>query len=123
MNRVARTLATGTVLTIGLVGLPSGVASAAVLAVESARCGSALVTAKLERDGRQREFDVEVYAGPRERWTVTVREPGGAVLQRISRTTNREGEFDAWRYLPTKPDAVDVSVQGPGGRCTIDLRA
>lgn len=123
MIRRSGTLAATVLLAAGFVAVPSVQASAAVLAIESARCGSAVVTAKLERDGRQREFDVEVYAGPRERWTVTVREPGGAVLQRISRTTNREGEFDAWRYLPTRPDAVDVVAQGPGGRCTIELRA
>lgn len=123
MIHVMRTGFAAAIVAAGLSSMPSASASGAVLAIESARCGDALVTAKLERDGRQREFDVEVYAGPRERWTVTVREPGGAVLQRIARTTDREGEFDAWRYLPTRPDAVDVVAQGPGGRCTIELRA
>lgn len=118
-----RTIAVAAALSVGLVALPSAPASAAVLARDSTRCGEALVTAKLEQDGREREIDVEVYAGPRERWTITVREPAGTVLQRIVRTTNREGEFDTWRSLPTRPDAVDVIAQSRGTTCSLQLRA
>lgn len=116
-----------TVLTAGLATglglLASAPVQAAVLDVESVRCGTALVTAKLEADGRQREADVEVYSGPRERWTVTLASSSGEVLTRIVRTTNREGEFDAWRSLPSRPDVVNVVAEGPGGRCTIRLQA
>lgn len=118
-----RTSALTAGLAAGLGLLGSAPAQATVLAVDSVRCGSALVTAKLEADGRQYEVDVEVYSGPRERWTITTRTPSGAVLNRIVRTTNREGEFDAWRYLRSRPSVIDVLAQGPAGRCTIRLEA
>lgn len=123
MFPITRTTVLTAILAAGLGLLAAAPARADVLAVDSTRCGSALVTAKLETDGRQYEVDVEVYSGPRERWTVTTRTPSGVVLNRIGRTTNREGEFDAWRYLQGRPDVVDVVAQGPAGRCTIRLQA
>lgn len=118
-----RTTALTAGLAAGLGLLASAPAQAAVLDVETVRCGTALVTAKLEADGRRYEVDVEVYSGPRERWTITTRTASGAVLNRFARTTNREGEFDAWRYLPSRPGMIDVVAQGPAGRCTIPLQA
>lgn len=98
-------------------------AQAAVTDLDQARCGNALVTAKVERTPREFEVDVEVYAGPRERWVVTVKNGQGRTLERITRTTNREGEFDAWRYLPLAIDQVRVVARGPAGQlCTLDLR-
>ncbi len=120
---VVRTTILSAAVATGLGLLASAPAQAAVLDVESVRCGTALVTAKLEADGRQREADVEVSSGPRERWTVTLSSSSGEVLKRIVRTTNREGEFDAWRTLPSRPDVVNVVAEGPSGRCTIRLQA
>lgn len=121
--RAASAAALAAVTTAAIAVAAAAPASAAVLASESSRCGSALVTATLERAGQQHEIDVEVYAGPRERWTLTVRDLQGRELERIVRTTNREGEFDAWRYLASRPHAVDVMAQGPGIRCSLELRA
>ncbi len=123
MFPITRTTVLTAMLAAGLGLLASAPAQADVLAVDRTRCGSALVTAKLEASGRQYEVDVEVYSGPRERWTITTRTPSGAVLNRIVRTTNREGEFDAWRYLQGRPNVVDVVAQGPAGRCIIRLQA
>lgn len=78
-------------------------------------CGTASVGAELERDGRQREVDVEVESAPGERWTFVVRDAGGQVLARLAGTTNRDGDWDTWRYLPTRPDTVRVTAQGPTG--------
>lgn len=112
------------VCAVPLTFLPAAPASAAVIDIETRECGVGVVTAKVERDGAQREIDVEVYASPRQRWSVIVSDARGAELVRMARTTNREGEFDAWRYLPTRPDGVSVAVRGPSGsRCTIELRS
>ena len=112
------------VCAVPLALLPVAPASAAVIDIQTRECGVGVVTAKLERDGGQREIDVEVYASPRQRWSFIVRDTQGSELVRMARTTNREGEFDTWRYLPTRPDAVSVAVRGPSGsRCTIELRS
>ena len=50
------------------------------------------------------------------------RDAGGAVLTRLSGTTGRDGEWDTWRYLPTRPDSVRVTARGPEGQsCTMRL--
>lgn len=91
-------------------------ASAATVDRAQRMCGAAIVSAELERDGRQREVDVEVESAPGERWTFVVRDGGGNVLARLAGTTNRDGDWDAWRYLPTRPDAVRVTARGPEGQ-------
>lgn len=97
-------------------------ASAATVDREQRMCGAALVSAELERDGRQREVDVEVESAPGERWTFVVRDRGGAVLARLAGTTNRDGDWDTWRYLPTRPDAVRITATGPAGTaCSLRL--
>lgn len=118
----------------GVVGAVSGAAallmvtvapaaSARVLDTVQQQCGSALVTAKVEQDGRDREFDIEVYSSARgEKWRIAVRDGAGNVLHRINRTTNRDGEFSVWRYVPATVDQFAVRVNGPAGQsCSLGL--
>lgn len=116
-------LIAATALALVVVPLPvAAPAFAATIDREQRMCGSAFVSAELERDGRQREIDVEVESGSGERWTFVVRDTGGTVLTRLSGTTGRDGEWDTWRYLPTRPDAVRVTARGPEGQsCTMRL--
>ena len=103
-------------LALAVVTLPAAApANAATTDRAQRTCGAALVTAELERDGREREVDVEVEAGPGERWTFVVRDARGTVLTRLSGSTGRDGEWDTWRYLPTRPDTVRVTARGPEG--------
>jgi len=108
----------------GLVGAGTA-AQATVLDREQQRCGNALVTAKLERDSREHEIDVEVYSDRRgERWRIIVQDADGEVLHRINRKTNREGEFDTWRSIPRSEERVKLRIQGPDKqRCVLTLRA
>src|SRR6056297_2321469 len=123
-RRVAATLTAAGLVGAGLVGA-AGPAQATVLDREQKRCGSALVTAKLERDSREHEVDVEVYSQRRgERWRIVVRDADGEVLHRIKRKTNREGEFDVWRTVPRSDDRLKLRVKGPNKqRCTLTPRA
>jgi hypothetical protein len=108
----------------GLVGVATAV-QASVLDREQKRCGSALVTAKLERDSREHEVDIEVYSDRGgERWRMVIKDADGDVLRTINRKTNREGEFDVWRSIPGTINDVSVDVRGPNGqRCTLQLQA
>ena len=108
----------------GLVGMGTA-AYATELDREQKRCGSALVTAKLERDSREHEIDVEIYSDRRsERWRIVIADADGGVLHRLTRKTNREGEFDVWRSISGSIDGVSVKVRGPNGqRCTLQLQA
>lgn len=81
-----------------------------------------LLTLELSREGRQLEADIEIYAGPRERWTVKISQ-NGRVAYTVTKTTNREGEFDFWRYLPARNSAVDVrATSATGETCSARLR-
>lgn len=108
----------------GLVGIATA-AQASVLDREQKMCGSAMVTAKLERDSREHEVDVEVYSQRGgERWRIVIKDADGDVLRTVSRKTNREGEFDVWRSIPGTINDVSVDVRGPSGqRCTLELQA
>jgi len=108
----------------GLVGVATA-AQASVLDREQKRCGSALVTAKLERDSREHEVDIEVYSDRGgERWRMIIKDADGDVLRTVNRMTNREGEFDVWRSIPGTIKDVVVDVRGPNGqRCTLQLQA
>jgi hypothetical protein len=78
---------------------------------------------ELTREGRQLEADIEIYAGPRERWTVKISQ-NGRVAHTVTKTTNREGEFDFWRYLPSRSGTVDVrATSATGETCSARLRA
>ena len=108
----------------GLVGVAAA-AHASVLDREQKRCGSALVTAKLERDSREHEVDVEVYSQRGgERWRIVIKDADGDVLNSVNRKTNREGEFWMWRSIPGSVDVVNLEIRGPGAqKCTIQLQA
>lgn len=108
----------------GLVGTATA-AQASVLDRERKMCGGAIVTAKLERDSRAYEVDIEVYSDRRgERWTMVIKDADGDVLRTVKRKTNREGEFDVWRSIPGSVNDVTVDVRGPNGqRCTLQLKA
>lgn len=102
-----------------------GSAQASVVDREQMRCGSALVTAKLERDSREHEVDIEVFSDRGgERWRMVIKDADRYVLRTINRKTNREGEFDVWRSIPGTIKDVVVDVRGPNGqRCTLQLQA
>ena len=108
----------------GLVGI-AGSAQASVLDRQQKDCGGALVTAKLERDSREHEVDVEVYSQRGgERWRIVIKDADGDVLRTVNRKTNREGEFDVWRSIPGTINDVSVDVRGPNGQnCTLQLQA
>lgn len=107
----------------GLVGVATA-AQASVLDREQKRCGSAMVTAKLERDSREHEVDVEVYSQRGgERWRIVIKDADGDILRTVNRKTNREGEFDVWRSIPGTINDVSVDLRGPNGqRCTLELQ-
>lgn len=76
----------------------------------------------LEREGRKLEADVDIYANPRERWTVTFSQ-NGRHMARISRAANREGELNVSRYLPLRSGVVQVSARSASGeRCMASVR-
>jgi hypothetical protein len=80
------------------------------------------ITLELTREGRQLEADIEIYAGSRERWTVTISQKG-RVVNTTMKTTNREGEFDFWRYMPSRSGAVEVrATSSTGETCRARLR-
>ena len=68
----------------------------------------------LEREGRQFEVDVEIYAAPRERWTITIGTPG-RTAHTLRRTTNREGELNAWRYMSLRNKSIEVKARSAAG--------
>lgn len=123
-RRIISVVAATGIAGAGLVGMATA-AQASVLDREQKRCGSALVTATLERDSREHEVDVEVYsqrAG--ERWRIVIKDADGEVLRTVNRKTNREGEFDVWRSIPGSINDVSVDVRGPNGQlCTLQLQA
>ena len=76
----------------------------------------------LEREGRKFEVDVEIYAAPRERWTVTIGKPG-RVKHTFTRTTNREGELNGWRYMPRSSGTIEVRARTADGEtCRAQVR-
>ena len=76
----------------------------------------------LERESRKYEVDVEIYASPRERWTITIGTPG-RVTHTLTRTTNREGELDAWRYMPASTKTIEVRATSASGEtCRTTVR-
>ena len=76
----------------------------------------------LEREWRKFEVDVEIYAKPRERWTVTFGTPG-RVTHTVTRSANREGELNAWRYLPTRIKTIEVrATSATGETCRATVR-
>jgi hypothetical protein len=117
-----------TIALVTTVGLASvlGVSLAAPASANAgvrAECSSgSVLTLQLTREGRQLESDIEIYAGPRERWTVKISQ-NGRVAHTVTKTTNRDGEFDFWRYLPSRSSAVDVrATSATGETCSARLR-
>ena len=108
---------------VGALGLSLAAPATARQMTTSDCSRGGLLTLELTREGRQLEADIEVYAGPRERWTVTVSQ-NGRVAHTVQKTTNREGEFDFWRYLPGRSGTVDVrATSSTGETCIARLRA
>jgi hypothetical protein len=108
---------------IGVLGLSLAAPASARQGVVVECSAGGLLTFELEREGRQWEADIEINAGPRERWTVTISQ-NGRVAHTVTRTTNREGEFDFWRYLPGRSGTVDVrATSSTGETCSARLRA
>lgn len=108
---------------VGMLGLSLAAPASARQGVVAECSRGGLLTLELEREGRQLEADIEINAGPRERWTVTISQ-NGRVAHTVTKTTNREGEFDFWRYLPGRSGTVDVRATSSGGEtCSARLRA
>lgn len=127
MKNGRKLIAVATAASIGGFGLvgTATTAQASTLDREQKMCGSAMVTAKLERDSREHEVDVEVYSqSGGERWRIVIKDGDGQVLRTVTRKTNREGEFDVWRSIPGTINNVSVDVRGPSGQaCTLQLQA
>ena len=125
MKRMTVKKATAAVVAAGLVGaLGLSLASPAVARqITTSDCSrGGLLTLELTREGRQLEADIEIYAGPRERWTVTLAQ-NGRVVHTVAKTTNRDGEFDFWRYMPARTSAVEVrATSATGETCSARLR-
>jgi hypothetical protein len=125
MKKTTMKKTTAVVTSVGLAGV-LGVSLAAPASAKSgvvAECsrGSVLML-ELAREGRQLEADIEIYAGPRERWTVKISQ-NGRVAYTVTKTTNREGEFDFWRYMPSRSGAVEVrATSSTGETCSARLR-
>jgi hypothetical protein len=116
MNKTMRKTA-ALVTSTGLVdalGLTLAAPASAAKGVRAECSRGSLLTLEVEREGRQLEADVEIYAGPRERWTVTLSQ-NGRVVHTVAKTTNREGEFDFWRYMPARTSAVEVRATSATG--------
>lgn len=83
---------------------------------------SSMLHVTLERDRNRFEVDFEIYSAPRERWTVTIAQ-GGRTLHTVVKTANREGELDAWRYVPARSGAIEVSARSASGEtCRASVR-
>jgi hypothetical protein len=107
----------------GMLGLSVAAPASAKQGVVVECPGGGQLTLQLEREGRQWEADVEIYAGARERWTVKISQ-NGRVVHTVTKTTNREGELDFWRYLPGRSGTVDVrATSSTGETCSARLRA
>ena len=100
-------------------------ASAQMLDRVGTTCGQAVVTVKFQQEEAKREVDVEVYSTSRgEKWRVEFRNAKGKLLNRMNRTTGRDGAFDVWRFVPPKSKKIDVNVTGPSDQnCSISLTA
>lgn len=76
----------------------------------------------LEREGRKFEVDIEIYAKPHERWTITIGTPG-RVVHTLTRSANREGEVNAWRYMPASSKTIEVrATSATGETCRATVR-
>ena len=77
----------------------------------------------LERERRKFEVDVEIYATPRERWTITIGKPG-RVTHSVTRSANREGELNVSRYMSARAKAFEVTATSARGEtCSATVRA
>ncbi len=116
---------TAVVTCVGLAGVLglSLAAPASARQITTSECSrGSLLTLELTREGRQLESDIEIYAGPRERWTVTISQ-NGRVAHTVAKSTNRDGEFDFWRYMPSRSGAVEVrATSSTGETCSVRLR-
>lgn len=117
---IALATSAGLVSVLGL-SLAAPASARQGVVVECSRGG--MLTLELTREGRQLEADIEIYAGPRERWTVTISH-NGRVAHTVTKTTNREGEFDFWRYVPGRSGTVEArATSATGETCKARLRA
>ena len=126
MKKTALTKTVALVTSAGLAGM-LGLSLAAPAAANKGGMtdcpGGGMLMLQLEREGRQWEADIELMSGPRERWTVTISQ-NGRVTHTVTKKTNRDGEFDFWRYLPGRSGTVDVrATSSTGETCSIRLRA
>lgn len=82
----------------------------------------AMLQVDLEREWRKFEVDLEIYSNPRERWTITIGKPG-RVIHTLTRTTNRKGELDAWRYVSASRPTIEVRATSASGEtCRATVR-
>lgn len=77
----------------------------------------------LELEGRRFEVDIEIYGDPRERWNMTIGTPA-RVTHTLSRVANREGEVNAWRYMPASTKSIEVRATSQNGEnCRVTVGA
>lgn len=84
--------------------------------------GSRMETS-LERSRGRLEVDVDIERGrPRESWTVKINR-GGTRVHTVTRTTDREGDFDFTRYLSDGTARIVVKATSASGEtCRAVLR-
>ena len=126
MKKTTMKKTTAVVTSVGLasvLGLSLAAPASANAGVRAECSRGSLLTLELSREGRQLEADIEIYSGPRERWTVKISQ-NGREAHTVTKSTNREGEFDFWRYLPSRSGAVEVrATSATGETCSARLRA
>lgn len=98
--------------------VPSRVVDRAI--VDCSRGG--MLQVDLERERNRFEVDVEVYGSSRESWTVTW-STNGRTVHTVTRSANREGELNVWRYMPTRSKAIVVTARSADGEsCRATVR-
>ena len=119
------TIACGTILALAVPPTAAAAATARDRIVDRAfvECSrGSMLQVDLEREGRKYEVDVEVYATPRERWTITIGTPG-RVVHTFTKSANREGELNGWRYMPVTTQTIEVRATSAGGeKCRATVR-
>lgn len=117
-------IAAATIGLLGVVVAPAGhAAPARKIDRSNVDCtmGSRMETS-LERSQQRLEVDVDIMGEPRVGWTVNIYQ-GNRRVHHVTRTTNRDGEFDFYRYLNDRSARIQVRAQSSAGEtCRAVLR-
>jgi hypothetical protein len=121
---------TTVLITAAIVGLTGMAATPAANAAPARKidrsnvdCSNgARMETSLERSARRLEVDVDIEGEPRVIWTVRIYQ-GDRRVHTVTRTTNRDGEFDFYRYLNDGTSPIRVTARSASGEtCRAVLR-